>query len=171
MAPSPYWLLLSALWSLAAIPNAVLCRPEPQSQRGSSTARTHTPINKRSAHEIIDKLGLVPNDEKGYYVQTFEDPYTITYLNRSASTAIYYLLEGADGDSIWHRVDAVEVWHYYAGAPLIISLSFGDGEPLREQILGPDVFDGQQPQVVIQKSEWQSARSLGAWTLVGTTGW
>lgn len=152
------------LLALTGAPDAVLGTPTP-------TASPHTPIHKRTAQEVIDKLGLVPNEEKGYYIQTFEDPFVITSLNRSASTAIYYLLEGAAGDSVWHRVDAAEVWHYYAGAPLVLSLSYEDGQPLRRRTLGPDVFGGDQaPQVAIQRGEWQSARSLGEWTLVGTTG-
>ncbi|POS70874.1 hypothetical protein DHEL01_v210733 [Diaporthe helianthi] len=174
MTPLPYSLLLAVLLSSAKIPHVALSSPGPRTQRGSSSSSSsgggrQTPISERSAEEIIEELGLIPNEEKGYYAQTFEDPYTVTCLNRSASTAIYYLIEGSDGDSIWHRVDAVEIWHYYAGAPLVLSLSFDNGQPLREQTLGPDIFNDQQPQVVIQKSEWQSARSLGEWTLVGTT--
>ena len=90
--------------------------------------------------------------------------------DRAASTAIYYLLEASEGFSNWHRVDAVEVWHYYAGAPLTLELALDDGSPVREVKLGPDVFDGQQPQVPIPKWEWQRARSWRAWTLVGATG-
>jgi predicted cupin superfamily sugar epimerase len=152
--------------TLISTPNVVLGMPTPTTP-GTSP---HTPINERTAQELIEKLSLVPNEEKGYYIQTFEDPFVVPGLNRSASTAIYYLLEGAEGDSIWHRVDAAEVWHYYAGAPLVLSLSYDDGQPLRRATLGPDVFDGQIPQVAIQRGEWQSARSLGEWTLVGTTG-
>ncbi|KAK7710647.1 hypothetical protein SLS64_005550 [Diaporthe eres] len=158
--------LFLGLLTLISTPNGVLGRPNPTTP-GSSP---HTPINERTAQEVIEKLSLVPNEEKGYYIQTFEDPFTIPSLNRSASTAIYYLLEGTAGDSVWHRVDAVEVWHYYAGAPLVLSLSYDDGQPLRKATLGPDVFDDQAPQVAIQKGEWQSAKSLGEWTLVGTTG-
>lgn len=146
-------------------PDAVLSIP------GSLSPRIRPdPVNDRPAQDIIDKLNLSPSEEKGYYTQTFEDPYYIPYLNRSASTAIYYLLEGLEGESIWHRVDEAEVWHYYAGAPLVLSLSFDDGQPLSNLTLGPDIFDDQQPQAVVQKGEWQRARSLGNWTLVGTTG-
>ncbi|KAI1658258.1 RmlC-like cupin domain-containing protein [Daldinia decipiens] len=131
------------------------------------------PINQRSAQEVIAQLKLIPNDEKGYYVQTFEDTDLVTRSSgnstRSASTAIYYLLEGAVGSSYWHRVDAVEVWHYYAGAPLTLSLSNNDGKPPVDKVLGPDVFNNEQPQVVIPKGTWQSALSSGKWTLVGTT--
>lgn len=132
------------------------------------------PINQRSAQEIVAQLNLVPNDEKGYYVQTFEDAERVVRAGsngtRSASTEIYYLLEGAVGPSYWHRVDAAEVWHYYAGAPLTLSLSNNDGVPPVDKVLGPDVFNSQQPQVVIPKGTWQSALSHGEWTLVGTTG-
>ena len=132
-----------------------------------------TPISKRTAQEIVTKLNLIPNTERGYYGETFHDADNVTSAsspNRSASTAIYYLLEGTDGHSRWHRVDAVEVWHYYAGAPLTLELSRNDGSPVREVKLGPDVFNGEKPQVVVGKWEWQRARSWGDWTLVGTTG-
>ncbi|KAK4121196.1 hypothetical protein N657DRAFT_682857 [Parathielavia appendiculata] len=138
------------------------------------THKHHTPLHKRTAEEVIAQLNLIPNVEKGYYIETFRDADNVTTTSggtpdRSASTAIYYLLEGSEGFSRWHRVDAVEVWHYYAGAPLTLSLAKDDGSPVRVVTLGPDVFAGQQPQVVVAKWEWQQARSLGAWTLVGTT--
>ena len=133
-----------------------------------------------TAQEVIAKLNLTANPEKGYFIQTFQDPDNATIpagngtatSQRSFSTAIYYLLEGCDGDSLWHRVDAVEVWHYYAGAPLTLSLSYDDGIPPVKKVLGPDIFseDEQRPQVAIGKFQWQSARSHGNWTLVGTTG-
>ncbi|KAF9881553.1 3-methylitaconate isomerase [Colletotrichum karsti] len=133
-----------------------------------AASKAPCPIEKRSAKEVVKKLGLIPNEEKGYYVQTFQDPDTNSQ-NRSLSTAIYYLLEGSVGPSIWHRVDAAEAWHYYAGAPLTLSLSYNDGKPLKNVSLGPDIFAGQQPQYVIPKSQWQRATSHGRWTLVGTT--
>ena len=130
-----------------------------------------TSINKRTAEEVITHLNLIPNAaEKGYFVETFRDEDTVPGSNRSYSTAIYYLLEGTEGSSVWHRLDAVEVWHYYAGAPLTLSLWAGGDEPVRDIIMGPDVFGDQVPQAAIAKGEWQSARSEGDWTLVGTTG-
>ncbi|KZL84511.1 cupin family protein [Colletotrichum incanum] len=125
------------------------------------------PIEKRTAQEVIDRLGLIPNEEKGYYRETFEGPKMNG--NRSVSTAIYYLLEGSVGPSIWHRVDAVELWHYYAGAPLTLSLSYDDGRPTKSLVLGPDIFNDQRPQIVVAKDQWQRAHSHGDWTLVGTT--
>jgi predicted cupin superfamily sugar epimerase len=121
----------------------------------------------RTARECITALNLVPHPEKGYYIETFRDQNT-SPEGRAPSTYIYYLLEGASGVSHWHRVlDAVEVWHYYAGASLQLSLSWDDGNPIRNLTLGPDIWSGERPQVVIERGEWQHAQSLGDWTLVG----
>ncbi|KAJ5815146.1 hypothetical protein N7474_006923 [Penicillium riverlandense] len=121
-----------------------------------------------SAQEIIEVLHLSPHPEKGYYIETFRD--TDLSNNRPYSTCIYYLLEGEAGRSKWHRVlDAVEVWHYYAGAPVQLSLSWDDGKPTRDITLGTDFVKGQRPQAIVKRGEWQHARSLGDWTLVGCT--
>jgi len=118
-----------------------------------------------TAQDIIDLLKLERHPEGGWYVQTFKDPEGID--GRAHSTAIYYLLEG-DDRSHWHTVDAVEIWHYHAGAPLELRLS-DDGKTVRTTLLGADLAAGQRPQGLVRKGEWQSARSLGAWTLVGCT--
>jgi predicted cupin superfamily sugar epimerase len=167
--------LCMPIGSNAAVPQAPSTREVRDSSNHGKSCQHPTPINKRTAQEVIKQLNLIPNIEKGYYVETFRDADNVTTASggtadRSASTAIYYLLEGSDGFSHWHRVDATEVWHYYAGAPMTLSLSLDDGSPVRDMKLGPDVFVGQQPQVAIGKWEWQRAKSLGAWTLVGTTG-
>jgi predicted cupin superfamily sugar epimerase len=128
------------------------------------------PIGTRKASDVVAQLGLAPNPEKGYFKETFRDTLLINNGTRSASTAIYYLLEGSAGLSAWHRIDSVEVWHWYAGDPLTLSLSLNDGSGVRNVVLGPDVFSGQSPQIVIRSWEWQAARSQGSWTLVGTTG-
>jgi uncharacterized protein len=153
---------------LAILLSDASAAPAPTSNDGYGQSPS---IQSHTAEEIIEKLELIPNPEKGYFIETFKDPdATAVASNRSVSTAIYYLLEGAAGDSVWHRVDAAEVWHFYAGAPLVLSLSLDDGQAARQKTLGPDLFNGQQPQVVVAKREWQRARSLGDWTLVGTTG-
>ncbi|KAK4173558.1 RmlC-like cupin domain-containing protein [Triangularia setosa] len=127
-------------------------------------------VNDRSAAELIAALNLIPNVEQGYFVETFRDEFSADIAtNRSASTAIYYLLEGKVGWSAWHKVDAAEVWHYYAGAPLTLSLSTNDRTGTRNVVLGQEIFNGEKPQVVVQRDEWQRARSGGKWTLVGTT--
>ncbi len=85
-----------------------------------------------------------------------------------AGTAIYYLLE-AGQRSHWHRVDAAEIWHFYAGSPLILSVSQTDAGPTKEMALGSNVMDGQSPQAIVPKDHWQAARSTGDWSLVGCT--
>lgn len=117
-----------------------------------------------SAKEIIRKLRLERHPEGGWYRQTFAD---VADGQRARSTAIFYLLEGDDRSS-WHRVDAVEIWHYYAGAPLELSMS-PDGKWLEMLMLGPDVLAGELPQIIVPTSHWQSAKSTGDWTLVGCT--
>ncbi|KAG5984849.1 hypothetical protein E4U55_002928 [Claviceps digitariae] len=139
---------------------------------GNSNSITNQPcpLAHRPASDIINRLHLTPNIERGYYAQTFQDPNTTCAgSNRSLSTLIYYLLEAADSPSKWHRLDATEVWHFYAGAPLTLSLSRDDGQPETRYHLGMDLFAGQEPQVVVPRGVWQRASSWGEWTLVGTT--
>jgi predicted cupin superfamily sugar epimerase len=117
-----------------------------------------------SIEEIVAILGLAPHPEGGWYRQTFEDR---ADGQRAHSTAIYYLLGGGPA-AAWHRVDAAEVWHWYAGAPLELSLS-PDGATVERLTLGTDIAAGQRPQVVVPRGAWQQARCLGEWTLCGCT--
>lgn len=116
--------------------------------------------------DVIEALGMKRHPEGGFYVETCRIP--SPHGQRSPGTAIYYAL-GAGDRSHWHRVDATEIWHYYAGDPLELSLAAGDHETPHTHILGPDLSRGQRPQVVAPAHHWQAARSLGAWTLVGCT--
>lgn len=118
------------------------------------------------AREIVRLLDLQPHPEGGWYRQTFVDE--AVNGARPASTAIYYLLE-AEQLSAWHRVDAIEIWHFHAGAPLSITLSPPDGKGATAHTLGVDLRAGCRPQVVVPAHWWQTAVSLGAWTLVGCT--
>ena len=128
-----------------------------------------------TADEIVALLGLAPHPEGGAYRETFRDPVATDGRagGRAASTAIYFLLRAGEV-SRWHRVDAAEVWHWYAGAPLKLSIA-GDAEaPCRagdvsHSTLGMDLRAGDSPQAVVPAGHWQQARSLGAWTLVGCT--
>jgi hypothetical protein len=116
--------------------------------------------------DIVCRLGLVPHPEGGFYRETFRDP-RVDGRGRSVSTAIYYLL-GRGDESAWHRVDASEVWHFYVGAPLALTVSL-DRRERREHVLGSGIMSGQVPQVVVPSGCWQRAVSLGDWTLVGCT--
>jgi predicted cupin superfamily sugar epimerase len=119
-----------------------------------------------SGNEVIRLLDLQPHPEGGWYRQTFKD--TPADEDRPHSTAIYYMLQ-AEEKSAWHKIDAVEVWHYYAGAPLSLTLSPPDGQGATVHILGPDLRSGARPQAIVPTGWWQTAASLGAWTLVGCT--
>jgi predicted cupin superfamily sugar epimerase len=118
-----------------------------------------------SADDVVKLLALAPHPEGGHFRETFRD--ADPSGGRSHSTAILYLL-AAGARSHWHRVDAVEIWHHYAGAPLRLSLCPENGR-LAHRRLGIDFRHKEKPQIVVPRSCWQSAESLGAWTLVGCT--
>ncbi|MEM9781499.1 MAG: cupin domain-containing protein [Pseudomonadota bacterium] len=118
-----------------------------------------------TAREIIDRLGLAPHPEGGWFRETWRS--AAAEGTRSPGTAIYFLLDAGEF-SHWHRVDADETWHHYAGAPLSLSLS-PDGHDAEARILGPEILAGQAPQITVPAGWWQAATSLGAWTLVGCT--
>jgi predicted cupin superfamily sugar epimerase len=117
-----------------------------------------------TADEVIAHLQLKPHPEGGWYRETFRD--APGHKDRPHSTAILFLLKAGEV-SRWHRVDAAEMWHWYGGAPLVLEVS-EDG--MRKELrLGPNLLQGEHPQGLVPAQAWQSARSLGAWTLVGCT--
>lgn len=118
-----------------------------------------------AARELVRELDMQPHPEGGWFCETWRDQ--PAEGGRGAGTAIYYLLAAGEV-SHWHRVDASEIWHHYAGAPLELGLS-DDGTTSQRLVLGKDLAGGQRPQIVIPKDAWQSARSLGDWTLIGCT--
>ncbi|YBW38013.1 cupin domain-containing protein [Nitrobacter sp. TKz-YC01] len=118
-----------------------------------------------SATDIIERLDLQPHPEGGHYRETFRDTRT-DGQGRAASTAIYFLLARGER-SRRHRIDAVEVWHYYAGSPLLLRIE--DGALTRTLRLGADLAAGETPQALVPAFAWQSAESTGDWTLVGCT--
>jgi uncharacterized protein len=116
-----------------------------------------------TAAEVIRLLDLKPHPEGGHFRETFRD----AGVGRAASTAIYFLLARGER-SHWHRVDAAEVWHFYAGAPLELEIAEEDGR--RQCVtIGSDLTAGERPQAIVPAHAWQAAQSLGEWTLVGCT--
>lgn len=126
--------------------------------QGEPLSRTLT------AGEVISLLDLKAHPEGGYYRETHRDDRQ--HDGRAVSTGIYFLLP-AGRRSHWHRIDAAEMWHYYAGAAL--KLEVFDGTFTQETRLGPDLAAGERPQAVVPANVWQAAESLGDWTLVGCT--
>lgn len=123
------------------------------------------PGGPASVEALVRRLGLARHPEGGWFRETWRGAEGSD--GRAVGTSILYLLAGGDA-SAWHRIDADEVWHFHAGAPLTLSIS-SDGEGVRRIRLGPDPPAGERPQAVVPAGAWQSARSEGAWTLVGCT--
>lgn len=115
------------------------------------------------AREIIRLLNMQPHPEGGHYVETFRAP--APEDARPASTLIHFLLQ-ADEVSAWHRVDADEIWLWQAGGPLVLTTSPPDGKGASALTLGPDLRAGQHLQGIVPAHHWQTAETLGAWTLV-----
>ena len=122
-------------------------------------------VQRTSASDIIASLDLKPHPEGGHYRETFRDA-DVDADGRSRSTAIYFLLARGER-SHWHRIDAAEVWHYYAGDALTLRIADHDGT--RSITLGSDLAAGQVPQAIVPAYAWQAAESAGDWTLVGCT--
>jgi predicted cupin superfamily sugar epimerase len=118
-----------------------------------------------TAADIIARLGLKPHPEGGHFRETFRDA-RLDAKGRSVSTAIYFLLARGER-SHWHRIDAVEVWHFYAGSPL--TLQIADAGAPRTIRLGPGLAAGEVPQAIVPANAWQAAESCGDWTLAGCT--
>jgi predicted cupin superfamily sugar epimerase len=115
------------------------------------------------ADKIIRRLRLKPHPEGGHYRETFRDA---AKRGRAHSTAIYFLLKRGE-ESRWHRIDAAEIWHFYAGAPLALSIKQNGRAVTR--LLGNELAKKQSPQIVVPAQAWQCAKSLGDYTLVGCT--
>lgn len=131
-----------------------------------------------TAADVIRLLDLQPHPEGGHFRETFRDARLTNppppagegrerVSGGAASTAIYFLLARGER-SRWHRIDAAEVCHWYGGAPLRLDIAAENGN--RQCVtLGDDLAAGERPQAVVPANAWQSAESLGDWTLIGCT--
>jgi predicted cupin superfamily sugar epimerase len=106
---------------------------------------------------VIEALALKPHPEGGHYRETWRD--AAPDGSRGAATAILFLLRAGER-SHWHRVDAAEVWIWQAGAPLLLRIA-----PERQCQLGPAVAMGERLHHTVPRYCWQSASSLGEWSL------
>jgi hypothetical protein len=120
-----------------------------------------------TAADVIRLLALEPHPEGGHFRETFRDAPTVDGA-RAVSTAIYFLLARGER-SRWHRLDVAEVWHWHAGAPLVLATAAAEAGPVARTTLGCDFAAGERPQAIVPARAWQAAESLGDWTLVGCT--
>jgi predicted cupin superfamily sugar epimerase len=126
------------------------------------------------AHAIIERLGLEPHPERGYYRQTYRASLTVNSsahgAERAASTAIYFLITASEPVTYLHRLKSDEIFHLYEGGPLEILRLFADGtwDVAR---LGMDLDAGERPQIVMPAGTWfGTALTAGAsHCLVGCT--
>ena len=131
-------------------------------------------MEDRIASVLIEKLGLKPHPEGGYFAETFRSSIEPTLTDgrvRAASTAIYFLLPSGSFSAL-HRVSSDEVWHFYDGEPLELVTITPEGV-LECTLLGRNLTAGERPQHVVPAGVWQAARMAGAmgvgYSLVGCT--
>jgi len=118
---------------------------------------------------LVDTLSLTPHPEGGHYREIYRSPGLVTpddhRAERSALTSIYFLLKAGEHSS-WHLVGSDELWHFCEGDPLeLVSLDPATMTPQR-RLLGP-LDEASQPVRVVPAGQWQAARPLGGYTLVG----
>ncbi|WP_010138756.1 cupin domain-containing protein [Oceanicola sp. S124] len=127
-----------------------------------------------TAEEIIALLDLAPHPEGGHYRQTWiaettgDGDGTSGPPARASGTCIYFLLRAGEA-SHWHHVDATEIWHHYAGAPVELRIAETEAGPAERLMLSPDLASGHRPQGIVPAGHWQAARAEGGWALVGCT--
>jgi uncharacterized protein len=130
-----------------------------------------------TAEELIEKLGLKPHKEGGWFAESWRAPERLA-INalpprysgaRSLSTAIYYLITPGSFSRL-HRLRSDELFHFYLGDPVEFLLLSPDRKGATA-IVGPDVMAGQRPLLVVRRGTWQGARLLpgGKFALLGTT--
>ncbi len=129
----------------------------------------------KDAQYWINRLELSPHPEGGFYRATYKSDLTIARSalpssyqgDRSASTAIYFLLDGVDF-SAFHRIASDEVWHFYAGSSLVVYVIDPDGDYSELHLGGgsDEVF-----QAVVKAGCWFASRVKDAagFALVGCT--
>jgi uncharacterized protein len=131
-------------------------------------------IQMKKQYVMIDKLNqildLKPHPEGGWYRETWRSAETMTTKEgntRNSGTCIYFLVPKGVVTS-WHKVKSAEIWHFYSGDPLILELENEEGE-LEEIMMGTNLEGGFLPQALVKPNQWQRARSLGEYSLVGCT--
>lgn len=125
--------------------------------------------------ELIRRFNLKPHPEGGFFNETYRSAQRVarddgSAQNRSASTAIYYLLcDGAH--SAWHRIKSDEVWHFYAGEPLLVHVLHQHGAWITHRLGSTLTHPDAVFQAVVPAGLWFAAECAdpAAFALVGCT--
>jgi predicted cupin superfamily sugar epimerase len=131
--------------------------------------------SQHSAYFWIETLGLTRHPEGGWFGETYRSAETISADAlperfrgaRSLCTAIYFLLEQGEFSAL-HRINSDEIWHFYAGAPLMVQVITPDGDH-QQILLGSTPDRGERLQAVVPAGCWFGAESCGGFSLVGCT--
>lgn len=121
----------------------------------------------------VHHLDLKPHPEGGFFKETYrssiEEEFSGFLGKRSLSTGIYFLLEKGNF-SAFHRIRSDEMWHFYAGDPLIVHM-IDSGGKYHKQLIGPKLDEGQVLQFVVPAGVWfaSEVEGRGEYSLVGCT--
>jgi predicted cupin superfamily sugar epimerase len=134
-------------------------------------------MNPKEAKYWIEKLQLEAHPEGGHFRQTYRSEVSIAREAlpagfagaRAASTAIYFLLE-EENFSAFHRLRSDEVWHFYAGDPLVVHVIEPEGN-YSSILLGCDLEAGQVLQGVVRAGCWFASHvaDWNSFSVVGCT--
>jgi predicted cupin superfamily sugar epimerase len=129
----------------------------------------------RPQQRLIDQLSLMPHPEGGYYRETYRAAARVSRASdgadRSASTAIYYLLSD-EAYSAWHRIRSDEGWHFYAGDVLNVHVLTPDGTLTTHRLGNPLFQPGTVFQAMVPAGCWFAAERIpgaAGYALVGCT--
>lgn len=124
--------------------------------------------SKATWEQWIEKLDLQEHPEGGFFAETYRSSVQVATPRgeRSASTAIYYLLT-PDSVSRLHRIQSDECWHFYAGGPLTVVELVATKEPARITRIG--IEPGCVPQHIVSAGTWFGSFTDSDYSLVGCT--
>ena len=128
------------------------------------------------AKDLIEKLGLEPHVEGGWYRFIWASDIVIPQSvlpaaysgERKSISLIYYLLEGS-GISSWHKLLSDEIWTWHSGGSLKMTLGGEGPGPMagKELLLGPRYAKGESFQIIAPARSWQTTRIIsGEYALV-----
>lgn len=124
-------------------------------------------MNELDAASVIARFGLEPLPVEGGFVRRYW-PGADETAQQPGSAILFCVTDAPEGRSRFHRLTIDEIWHRYLGDPAEVVL-LEPGGASRHVTLGPDLAAGHEPVVVVPAGTWMACRTLGRWSLLGTT--